>query len=90
MSVQTVRTPAQPSAQAAIRPQPSITPPQPTERLETVRKQMRFALAEVSADYILDFETRDSIARALVAALRELEALQLSVAVLQRKAVAHV
>ena len=81
MSVQTVRTPAQPGAQ-----HPPTTP-QPTERLETVRKQMRFALAEVSADYILDFETRDSIARALVAALRELEAAQLSVAVLQRKAV---
>jgi hypothetical protein len=48
---------------------------------------MRFALTEVSADYILDFETRDSIARTLVAALRELEAAQLSVTVLQRKAV---
>ena len=81
MSVQTVRTPAQQSAQYPP------TTPQPTERLETVRKQVRFALTEVSADYILDFETRDSIARALVAALRELEAVQLSVAVWQRKAV---
>ncbi len=77
-------------AQPSVHPPTKHTRPQPSERLEDVRRRVSFALAEMSADYALDFETRDTIARSLVAALRELEAAQLSVHVLQRKAVAHV
>ncbi len=62
-------------------------PAEPTlaERLEGARQRVRFALSEVASDSAPDCETLDDIARALVLALRELEALQLTVAVMQRK-----
>lgn len=58
--------------------------PTPAERLEQARQRVRFALSEVAADSAPDCETLDDVARALVLALREMEALQLTVAVMQR------
>jgi len=58
--------------------------PTPAERLERARRRVRFALSEVASDSAPDCETLDDIAQALVLALREMEALQLTVAVRQR------
>jgi len=57
--------------------------PTPAEVLEHARQRVRFALSEVASDCAPDCETLDDIARALVLALRDLEALQLTIAVLR-------
>ena len=59
--------------------------PQPTERLERARQRVSFALAEIASDSAPGWETLDDVARALTAALRDLEALQFTVAVMQRR-----
>ncbi|MGI8997631.1 MAG: hypothetical protein ACR2GW_13285 [Pyrinomonadaceae bacterium] len=59
--------------------------PTPAERLEQARRRVRFALSEVASDSAPDCETLDEIAQALVLALREMEALQITVAVMQRQ-----
>ncbi len=59
----------------------------PTARLEKVRATLRFASrnVQVTEGRLLDFETADEIMRALHTAARELEALTVTVAVMQRK-----
>ncbi len=56
----------------------------PTERLEHARQRVRFAL-RAAEEGPLTVSTADDIARTLTAAMRDLEALQLTVAVLERK-----
>jgi hypothetical protein len=59
--------------------------PTPAERLDVARRRVRFALGEVASDSPPTFETLDEIAQALVLALREMDALQITVAVMQLK-----
>jgi hypothetical protein len=67
-----------------------LAPPQKpdaTQRLEHARQRVRFAQRSVAANEgrLLDFETAEDINRALVAVARDLEALTLTVAVMQRR-----
>ncbi len=57
----------------------------PTERLEHARQRVRVAL-RAAEECSLTVSTADDIARTLTSAMRELEALQLTVAVMERKA----
>jgi hypothetical protein len=61
--------------------------PDASQRLEHARQRVRFAQASVAASEgrLLDFETAEDINRALVAVARDLEALTLTVAVMQRR-----
>ncbi len=54
------------------------------EKLEQVRNRVRFAL-RAAEEGPLTVSTADDIARSLTSVMRELEALQLTVAVMERK-----
>ncbi len=58
--------------------------PGASQRLEQVRNRIRFAL-RAAEEGPLTVSTADDIARTLTAAMRELEALQLTLAVMERK-----
>ncbi len=58
--------------------------PDASQRLEHCRQRVRFAL-RAAEEGPLTVSTADDIARTLTAAMRELEALQLTLAVMERK-----
>jgi hypothetical protein len=58
--------------------------PSVLQKLEQVRNRVRFAL-RAAEEGPLTVSTADDIARTLTAAMRELEALQLTVVVMERK-----
>jgi hypothetical protein len=60
----------------------------PTCKLEQARAQLRHAISDVQATEgrFLDFETAESITRALDAASRHLKELTITLAVMERKA----
>jgi hypothetical protein len=58
--------------------------PDASQKLEQVRNRVRFAL-RAAEEGPLTVSTADDIARSLTAAMRDLEALQLTVAVMERK-----
>lgn len=57
------------------------------QKLEHARQRIRFAQRSVTASEgrLLDFDTADEINRALVAVARDLEEVQITVAVMERK-----
>ncbi len=59
--------------------------PDASQKLNTARHRVRFAL-RAAEEGPLTVSTADDIARTLTAAMRELEALQLTVAVMERRA----
>ncbi len=59
--------------------------PTPAERLEQARQRVRFALNEVASDSAPDCETADEMQRALHATLRDLDALTITLAVMERQ-----
>ena len=70
-------------------PQPAPAPqPDAAQRLEHARRSLRFAQASVAATEgrLLDFDTAEAIDRALSAASRDLEELQITWAVMDRRA----
>ena len=58
--------------------------PGASQRLEQVRNRIRFAL-RAAEEGPLTVSTADDISRSLTSAMRDLEALQLTVAVMERK-----
>ena len=63
---------------------PPAQKPGAAQRLEQVRNRVRFAL-RAAEEGPLTVSTADDIARALTGVMRELEALQLTIAVMERK-----
>ena len=63
--------------------------PSATQRLEQTRRRMKAVLRHVEfhEGRLLDFHSAQDMTQTLIAALRDLEALQLTVAVMQRKGV---
>lgn len=64
---------------APVEESPRISAPTNADRLASAHERVRFALAEVAAAGTLDVQTADDIARALVASLRDIEAVQTAV-----------
>ena len=69
--------------------QPTPTQPSAAQRLEQVRSRLRSVSRNIDSTEgrLLDFESADEMQRALSAALRELQELTITVAVLSRKEV---
>ncbi len=63
---------------------PQAAKPSPTQQLERARKSVQGAL-RAAADEAPSFALLDDISRALTAAMRELDGLAITVAVLSRK-----
>ena len=61
-----------------------VQKPAASQKLEHARNRVRFAL-RAAEEGPLTVSTADDIARSLTAALRDLEALQLTLAVMERK-----
>ena len=61
--------------------------PDAAQKLEHARQRLRFALRSVSINEgrLLDFETAEEISRALAAVSRDLEEVQITVAVMERR-----
>ena len=61
--------------------------PSASQKLEHARQRLRFAQRSVTINEgrLLDFETAEEISRALVAAARDLEEVQITVAVMERR-----
>ena len=61
--------------------------PYAAQKLEHARQRLRFALRSVSINEgrLLDFETAEEISRALAAVSRDLEEVQITVAVMERR-----
>jgi hypothetical protein len=61
--------------------------PSAAQKLEHARQRIRFAQRSVTASEgrLLDFDTAEEINRALVAVARDLEEVQITVAVMERK-----
>ena len=62
--------------------------PGASQQLEHARQRVRFAQASVTASEgrLLDFDTAEEISRALAAVSRDLEEVQITVAVTERRA----
>ena len=71
-------------------PQPALSAPKSdaSQRLQHARQRIRFAQRSVAVNEgrLLDFETAEEIGRALGAVYRDLEEVQLTVAVMERRA----
>ncbi len=63
--------------------------PDATQKLESARSRVRAVLRDIqiTEGRFLDFDTAEDISRTLFTVMRDLEAVQLQVAVMQRKAV---
>jgi hypothetical protein len=74
-----------------IKPPPHAIPPKalptPAQKLQRARESVRAASrdVQVTEGRLLDFNTAEGIMRALATALRELDGLAITVAVLSRK-----
>ncbi len=62
--------------------------PGAAQKLEHARQRLRFALRSVAANEgrLLDFDTAEEISRTLNAVYRDLEEVQITVAVMERRA----
>ena len=81
MSLNTITSPTTQNAPAQK--------PDATQQLESARSRVRTVLRDIqiAEGRFLDFATAEDISRTLSTVMRDLEAVQLSVAVMQRKAV---
>ena len=85
--MQTNPTTTQNCARAPVS-QPAPAPkPDATQKLQHARSRLRFALRSVAVNEgrLLDFETAEEISRARAAVSRDLEEVQITVAVMERK-----